>query len=67
MDQKTLEKVKQWEDFEELDESLRQELQAMKGNEDALMNAFHNDIAFGTGGLRGILGVGTDRMNIYHV
>ncbi len=67
MDQKTLEKVKQWEDFEELDESLRQELQAMKGNEDALMNAFHNDIAFGTGGLRGILGVGTDRMNIYVV
>ena len=67
MDQKTLEKVKKWENFKELDPSLKEELETMKDNEEALINAFYNDIAFGTGGLRGILGVGTDRMNIYVV
>ena len=67
MDQKTLEKVKKWENFKELDPSLKEELEKIKDNEEALMNAFYNDIAFGTGGLRGILGVGTDRMNIYVV
>lgn len=33
----------------------------------ALVDAFYNDLAFGTGGLRGIMGVGTNRMNIYTV
>ena len=56
MDQKTLEKVKKWENFKELDPSLKEELEKIKDNEEALMNAFYNDIAFGTGGLRGILG-----------
>ena len=67
MDQKTLAKIKKWEEFDALDASLKEELEGMKGNESALMDAFYNDIAFGTGGLRGILGVGTDRMNIYVV
>lgn len=67
MDTKTLEKIKAWESFEELDSDLRKELEEMKNDEARLMDAFYNDIAFGTGGLRGILGVGTDRMNIYVV
>lgn len=67
MDQKTLEKIKKWEEFEYLDKTLREELYSIKENENALMDAFYSDIAFGTGGLRGIIGVGTNRMNIYVV
>ncbi len=67
MDQNTLAKVQKWEAFEALDESLKAELKSLKEDEDALNDAFYQDIAFGTGGLRGILGVGTNRMNIYVV
>ena len=38
-----------------------------KGNEDALADAFFQDLEFGTAGLRGIVGVGTNRMNVYTV
>ncbi|OUO35934.1 phospho-sugar mutase [Olsenella sp. An290] len=37
------------------------------GNEDKLFDAFYRDLAFGTAGLRGTLGVGTNRMNVYVV
>ena len=67
IDQKTLNKIQKWENFKELDPVLKQELEEIKNNEDALLDAFYTDIAFGTGGLRGILGVGTNRMNIYVV
>jgi phosphoglucomutase len=39
----------------------------MKQDENALVDAFYRDLEFGTGGLRGIMGVGTNRMNIYTV
>lgn len=67
MEQRVLEKIKKWEEYDALDPALREELNSIKDNENALMDAFYNDIAFGTGGLRGIIGVGTDRMNIYVV
>ena len=67
IDQRTLNKIQKWENFKELDPVLKQELEEIKNNEDALLDAFYTDIAFGTGGLRGILGVGTNRMNIYVV
>ena len=67
MDKKTLAKIKQWQEFKELDPDLKKELDSISNDEAALMDAFYNDIAFGTGGLRGVLGVGTDRMNIYVV
>lgn len=67
MEQRVIEKIKKWESFEGLEPSLKEELASLKSNEAALNDAFYNDIAFGTGGLRGILGVGTDRMNIYVV
>ena len=67
MEQRVLEKIQKWENFEGLDQTLREELESLKGNDAALLDAFYNDIAFGTGGIRGILGVGTDRMNIYVV
>ena len=49
------------------EEDLRAELLAMKDDEKAVIEAFHQDLEFGTGGLRGIMGAGTNRMNIYIV
>lgn len=49
------------------DEDLIQELQQMAGNQDAIYDAFYRELEFGTGGLRGILGAGTNRMNVYTV
>ena len=60
-----LEKVKLWKSNKNLDAKLKAELDAMDDNQ--LKEAFTNDLEFGTGGLRGILGAGTNRMNIYIV
>ena len=51
------------------DEATRQEVQAMLDNPDptALIEAFYRSLEFGTGGLRGIMGAGTNRMNKYIV
>ena len=51
------------------DEETRKEVQALLDNEDksGLIDAFYKDLEFGTGGLRGIMGAGTNRMNIYTV
>lgn len=51
------------------DKKSREEVKALIANPDhkALINAFYGDLEFGTGGLRGIMGVGTNRMNIYTV
>ncbi len=60
-----LEKAQQWKNFKGLDAKLKNELDHM--SDDELKEAFTNDLEFGTGGLRGILGAGTNRMNIYIV
>lgn len=51
------------------DEATRAEVKAMLDNEDKtlLIDAFYKDLEFGTGGLRGIMGAGSNRMNIYTV
>ncbi|GHT19608.1 phosphoglucomutase [Bacteroidia bacterium] len=51
------------------DAKTRQEVQALLDNPDAtgLIEAFYKDLEFGTGGLRGIMGAGSNRMNIYTV
>ncbi len=51
------------------DEETKAAVQAMLDNEDKtdLIEAFYKDLEFGTGGLRGIMGAGTNRMNIYTV
>ncbi len=54
-----------WDNFKDLDVTLKEELNCMSDNE--IKEAFTNDLAFGTGGLRGILGAGTNRMNYYVV
>ena len=45
----------------------RDELELLEQDEEALENAFYRDLAFGTGGLRGIIGMGPNRMNVYTV
>ena len=60
-----LEKVKLWKNNKNLDERLKKELDSMSDAE--LKEAFTNDLEFGTGGMRGILGAGTNRLNIYIV
>ncbi|MGM8366525.1 phospho-sugar mutase [Virgibacillus sp. W0181] len=56
-----------WNDFEQLDASLRNELKTIANNEAALEDAFYKELTFGTGGMRGIIGPGSNRMNIYTV
>ena len=62
------ERAKQWLS-PSFDEETRNEVQAMLDNEDksALIDAFYQNLEFGTGGLRGIMGAGTNRMNKYIV
>jgi phosphoglucomutase len=50
----------------EFDESTRKEVREMLENDEKkLIDAFYQDLEFGTGGLRGVMGAGTNRMNIY--
>jgi phosphoglucomutase len=49
------------------DEATRGELGALKGNDKEIKERFYKDLEFGTGGLRGILGAGVNRMNLYTV
>jgi phosphoglucomutase len=60
------EMLKRWLAQEDLDETLKKELLEIKDQEE-LNDRFYRDLEFGTGGLRGILGAGTNRMNIYTV
>ncbi len=58
---------KQWCDNEYFDESTRAELKSIAGDEAEIEDRFYKDLEFGTGGLRGVIGNGTNRMNIYTV
>lgn len=49
------------------DEATKQELKAIAGDEKEIEDRFYKDLEFGTGGLRGKIGAGTNRMNIYTV
>ena len=57
----------QWCEDTYFDEETRRELIAIREDEDEIEERFYRELAFGTGGLRGILGAGTNRMNIYTV
>ncbi|WP_047983843.1 phospho-sugar mutase [Ornithinibacillus californiensis] len=56
-----------WNTFQDLDTNLRQELRALQSDGEKLEDAFYKELTFGTGGIRGVLGVGTNRMNIYTI
>ncbi|MCM1495695.1 MAG: phospho-sugar mutase [Bacteroides sp.] len=62
-----MENYKLWCEDSYFDDATRAELQAIKDDENEIKERFYKDLEFGTGGLRGILGAGTNRMNIYTV
>jgi len=62
-----LEKYKFWLENEYFDEKAKAELRVLDGNEEEIKDRFYKDLEFGTGGLRGKIGMGTNRMNIYTV
>ena len=56
-----------WKSAELADKDLTAELNAIEGNDKEIFDRFRCDLEFGTGGLRGLIGAGTNRMNIYTV
>ena len=62
-----LKKYTHWCNSKELDEKDRAELKALEDNDKELKERFSNDLEFGTGGLRGVIGVGTNRINKYMI
>ena len=62
-----LEEYKKWCESPEFDEETKQELLAIKGNEQEIEDRFYQELEFGTAGLRGIIGAGINRMNQYTV
>ncbi|MBQ8816796.1 MAG: phospho-sugar mutase [Lachnospiraceae bacterium] len=58
---------KRWLEADLEDAALKAELEAIAGNEEEIKDRFAVSLAFGTAGLRGVLGAGTNRMNIYVV
>lgn len=61
------EQYKLWCEKATIDPDLVAELKAIEGNDEAISDAFYKDLEFGTGGLRGVIGAGTNRMNVYTV
>lgn len=57
----------QWLENATADPDIVKELEDIKGDSEAISDRFYKDLAFGTGGLRGVIGAGTNRMNIYTV
>ena len=68
MDNSIKEKVNQWLNSSVVDEESKAEIKRLQQeDESALVDAFYTDLAFGTGGLRGIMGVGSNRINKYTI
>lgn len=62
-----MEKYRFWLASDAFDEETKKELQAIDGDDKEIKERFYKDLEFGTGGLRGIIGAGTNRMNKYTV
>ena len=62
-----MQNYKEWCENPYFDEATRNELKAIAGDDNEIKERFYKNLEFGTGGLRGILGAGSNRMNIYTV
>ena len=62
-----LEEYKKWCESPEFDEETKKELLAIKDDKEEIEDRFYKELEFGTAGLRGIIGAGTNRMNYYTV
>ena len=61
------EKARKWVQYEFLDEVVKGQLDRIKSDEKSMEEAFYKNLEFGTGGMRGEIGAGTNRMNLYTV
>ena len=61
------ERLTRWLEHGQLDEETKQALSVLKDDEKMAEDAFYQDLAFGTGGMRGEIGPGTNRINVYTV
>ena len=62
-----IERYKKWIDSDKVDAKTKEELLSIKDNDEEIKERFIKDLEFGTAGLRGIIGAGDNRMNIYTV
>ena len=62
-----MEEYKFWLEAPYFDPKTKEELKGIEGNEAEIEDRFYKELEFGTGGLRGVIGAGTNRMNIYTV
>lgn len=62
-----IQKQQLWMTDQYFDEATRNELKAIESDEAELYDRFYKDLDFGTGGLRGVIGAGTNRMNCYTI
>ena len=62
-----METYREWCDNQYFSDEARAELASIAGNEAEIEDRFYKNLEFGTGGLRGVIGIGTNRMNIYTV
>jgi phosphoglucomutase len=62
-----LESYNEWLDDPYFDEDTKKELKGLAGDDREIEERFYKELEFGTGGLRGVIGAGTNRMNIYTV
>lgn len=67
MEAKTRKEYERWLNDSPLTKEEKDSLLAIQNDEEAINDAFYRDLSFGTAGLRGVLGMGTNRMNIYVV
>ncbi len=65
--EKTTTLYEQWLEKAVCDPDLKAELEAVSGKQEEISDRFYRDLEFGTGGLRGVIGAGTNRMNVYTV
>ena len=62
-----MDEYKYWCEDEYFDQTTKEELKAIEEDDAEIQDRFYKNLAFGTGGLRGVIGAGTNRMNIYTV
>ncbi|MCM3628085.1 phospho-sugar mutase [Paenibacillus glycanilyticus] len=62
-----MERYNAWLNDSLIDEATKEELRSIEGQEKEITDRFYRDLEFGTGGLRGVMGAGTNRLNAYTV
>ena len=62
-----IDEYKKWRSSEVVDEKTKAELENIKDNGEEIKERFYKDLEFGTAGLRGVMGAGINRMNVYTV